>query len=286
MKIHVHNNEIKITGCSDFDLAKTFECGQCFRWNTDERRINTKGELVYIGVAHERALKIRQNGNTVLISCSIEEFESIWYNYFDLARDYVKIRKNLSIDAYMHQATEFGKGIRLLRQDKWEALCSFIISQNNNIPRIKAIIDTLCLNFGDNISFEDKEYHTFPSAARLAILNTEKLAPLRCGYRAEYIIQAAKAVTHNEINFEELATITPDKARTALKRLHGVGDKVADCVLLFGLHMLDAFPLDVWMKRAVANHYGPDFDPKIFSPYSGIAQQYIFHYVRNGRTNK
>jgi len=277
----MHNNEIKITGISDFDLTKTFECGQSFRWNVYDGIISSQNEITYIGVTHGRVAKLRQCENSVSISCSVEDFESIWRGYFDLDRDYTAIRQHLCIDDYMHQATEFGRGIRLLRQDKWEALCSFIISQNNNIPRIKAIIDTLCLNFGDSISFEDKEYHTFPSAAKLAGLDTKDLAPLRCGYRAEYIIRAAKAVENNELNLEKLANSTPGKARTALKKLHGVGDKVADCVMLFGLHMLDAFPLDVWMKRAVANHYGPDFDPKIFSPYSGIAQQYIFHYIRN-----
>jgi len=276
-------NEIEITDISDFDLTKTFECGQCFRWNVVESSDNSgNNEVAYIGVAHGRAAKLRQSGSRIFISCTIEEFKSFWRGYFDLDRDYAAIRKHLCIDNYMQQATGFGKGIRLLRQDRWEALCSFIISQNNNIPRIKTIIDTLCQNFGNPINFENNEYHTFPSAAKLAGLDASDLAPLRCGYRAEYIIRAAKAVTNSEIDLEYLANSTPDKARAALKKLHGVGDKVADCVMLFGLHMLDAFPLDVWMKRAVANHYGPDFDPKIFSPYSGIAQQYIFHYMRNG----
>jgi N-glycosylase/DNA lyase len=261
-----------------------FECGQCFRWNAlnaGECCVNTNNEITYTGVAHGRAVKIQQSGKSVFISCTAEDFEAIWRNYFDLDRDYAEIRKRICIDDYMRLTTEFGKGIRLLRQDKWEALCSFIISQNNNIPRIKTIINTLCQIFGDSICFENKEYHTFPSAARLANLETKDLAPLRCGYRADYIIKAAEAVARSEINLDELASSTPDKARAALKNLHGVGDKVADCVMLFGLHMLDAFPIDIWMKRAVANHYGPGFDPKIFSPYSGIAQQYIFHYVRN-----
>jgi len=284
MKIHVQSNKIEITGASDFDLVKTFECGQCFRWNIIERNADTNNNnITYIGIAHGHALKLHQSENTVFISCSAVEFESIWFSYFDLDRDYAKIRKLLCIDDYMKQATGFGKGIRLLRQDKWEALCSFIISQNNNIPRIKTIINTLCQNFGDSFCFEGNEYHTFPSATSLAALSTDDLAVLRCGYRAEYIIRAAKAVAGNEIDLDALANSTPDKARAVLKKLHGVGDKVADCVMLFGLHMLDAFPVDVWMKRAVANHYGPDFDPKVFHPYSGIAQQYIFHYTRQSK---
>jgi len=284
MKIQEINNEIVISDITDFDLIKTFECGQCFRWSIDEHN-NSVGDknfdVAYIGVAHGRVLKLRQSKNSVILSCSMKDVESIWHDYFDLDRDYSEIRKNLCIDDYMMNATNFGKGIRLLSQDKWEALCSFIISQNNNIPRIKAIINTLCSNFGDSIMFEKNQYYTFPSAKQLATLSSVDLTPLRCGYRAEYIIRAAKSITNGEINLDKIADSTPEIARSELKKLHGVGDKVADCVMLFGLHMLDAFPLDVWMKRAVSEHYGPDFDPSIFSPYSGIAQQYIFHYTRN-----
>ena len=274
MKISILNNEIELSHFSDFDLVKTFECGQCFRWD-----VNESG--VYAGVAFGRVAKLYHNGNSIFISGSIEDFETIWRGYFDLDCDYAEIRQRLCIDDFMRRATAYGEGIRILRQDKWEALCSFIISQNNNIPRIKTIIDTLCREFGDAINFEDKLFYTFPSAAKLASLDIEHLAPLRCGYRAEYIIRTAKMVDNGCINLDALSQDTPDTARTALKKLYGVGDKVADCVMLFGLHMLDAFPLDVWMKRAVVQHYGPEFNPKIFSPYAGIAQQYIFNYVRN-----
>jgi len=274
MNIQERNGEIGITGVPDFSLSKTFECGQCFRWDADD-----KGS--YTGVAYGRVAKLRQCDDNIIISGNREEFESVWRGYFDLDRDYSEIRQSLCIDDFMRSATAFGEGIRLLRQDKWEALCSFIISQNNNIPRIKTIIDTLCREFGDVIVFEDKQYYTFPAASLLSTLKEEQLAPLRCGYRAEYIIRAAKMVAEGIIDLEVLARSTPDTARVALKKLHGVGDKVADCVMLFGLHMLDAFPLDVWMKRAVVQHYGPMFDPKIFNPYAGIAQQYIFHYMRS-----
>ena len=275
MKISIHKNEIEITDISDFDLQKTFECGQCFRWNAEEN-----GD--YVGVAHGRVARLRSVGESVFISGSIEDFESIWREYFDIDRDYAIIRQKLCIDDFMSSATEFGAGIRLLRQDKWEALCSFIISQNNNIPRIKTIIENLCREFGDIVNFESKHYYSFPSATMLASRNAESLASLRCGYRAEYIIRAAKMVAGGDIDLEALSRSSLGKARKELKILHGVGDKVADCVMLFGLHMLDAFPLDVWMKRAVVQHYGTGFNPDIFSPYAGIAQQYIFHYVRNG----
>jgi len=275
MKVSVHSNEIEITCVSDFDLKKIFECGQCFRWNEDEN-----GD--YTGIAFGRYARLRRIGESVFISGCLEDFENVWRSYFDLDRDYTKIRQKLCIDDFMQRATAFGEGIRLLRQDKWEALCSFIISQNNNIPRIKSIIENLCREFGDVLYFEDKQYFSFPSAGRLASCCAEDLASLRCGYRSEYIIKAAKMVADGSVDLETLALSPLERARNELKNLHGVGDKVADCVLLFGLHMLNAFPLDVWMKRAVDLHYGPGFDPEIFSPYAGIAQQYIFHYMRNG----
>jgi len=275
LKVITHDNEVEITGIFDFNLQETFECGQCFRWNADEH-----GH--YIGVAFGRVARLRACSESIFISGTIEDFDSIWCSYFDLNRNYKKIRQKLCIDEFMQRTTAFGAGIRLLRQDKWEALCSFIISQNNNIPRIKSIIDALCREFGDVIDFEDKKYYSFPSATRLASLKAEDLASLRCGYRSQYIISTAKLVADGNIDLEAISQCSPNIARKELKKLHGVGDKVADCVMLFGLHMLDAFPLDVWMKRAVLEHYGQSFDPNIFSPYAGIAQQYIFHYVRSG----
>jgi len=274
MNIIKHNNEIELADIADFDLTKTFECGQCFRWNADENG-------VYTGVAFGRAVKLRKAGDSVFVSGTIEDFDKIWRTYFDLDRDYKSIRKKLCIDDFMISASTYGEGIRLLRQDKWEALCSFIISQNNNIPRIKSIINTLCSEFGDAVDYEGEKFYSFPPAGRLAGIDARELAPLKCGYRAGYIIGAAQAVSDGKIDLNALAGGTPVTARTELMRLYGVGEKVADCVILFGLHMLDVFPRDVWIQRAVAKHYGPDFDPGIFSPYSGIAQQYIFYYIRN-----
>ena len=280
MRVVGHGNEVEVTGVSDFDLVKTFECGQCFRWDIEENCLNVEGEVSYIGVAHGRVARVRQCCESVFISASIEDFETTWRGYFDLDRDYAQIRKQLCLDDFMRSATEYGEGIRILRQDKWEALCSFIISQNNNIPRIKSIVNKLCREFGDEIKFEGRSFYTFPCAERLAVLTADSLASLRCGYRAEYIIRAAKTIAEGTVNLDAISHESPDVARAALKKLHGVGDKVADCVLLFGLHMLDAFPVDVWMKKAVAKHYGSTFNPSIFTPYAGIAQQYIFHYMR------
>jgi len=276
LKYADRGGEVEITGVSDFNLFKIFECGQCFRWNADENG-------VYTGVAMGRAARLRSAGGSVFISGAIEDFESVWRDYFDLDRDYASIREQLCIDDFMRCATGFGEGIRILRQDRWEALCSFIISQCNNIPRIKKIISALCCEFGDKLEFGGEVFHTFPSAQRLAVLDAGSLSPLRCGYRASYIISAARAVADGTLDLDSLSGATAEDARAALKRLNGVGDKVADCAVLFGLGMLDSFPLDTWMKRAVAMFYGPGFDPVVFSPYAGIAQQYIFYYIRNTR---
>lgn len=274
MKYYNRGGEVEITETTDFDLERIFECGQCFRWDAD-------GSGGYTGVAFGRAARLRCDSGSIFITGTIEDYETIWRGYFDLDRDYGEIRERLCIDDFMRKACGFGAGIRILRQDKWEALCSFIISQCNNIPRIKKIISTLCREFGDSIKLSGETFYAFPSAATLAALKETDLASLRCGYRAEYIFGAAQAVASGALDLDALSLGPPENARTALKKLRGVGDKVADCVVLFGLHMLDAFPLDVWMKRAVAEHYGTDFDSSVFSPHAGVAQQYIFHYYRH-----
>ena len=260
----------------DFDLERIFECGQCFRWNADENGI-------YTGVAMGKAARIYREGDRIYISGTTEDFENIWRGYFDLDRSYAEIRKSLCVDDYMSEASAFGAGIRILRQDKWEALCSFIISQCNNIPRIKKIVETLCSLYGDRTELFGKEYYTFPSAEKIASLTAEDLAPLRAGYRAPYIINAAKMIAYGELDLEAVAMSEPSVALKTLKSLNGVGDKVANCVVLFGLQMLNAFPIDVWMKKALEAHYGKGFDPSVFSPYAGIAQQYMFYFARSGK---
>ena len=266
---------VELSLSDDFDLERIFECGQCFRWNADERG-------AYTGVAMGRAVRIYRSGVHIYISGTVQEFEDIWRGYFDLDRDYSAIRRKLCIDDYMKSASDYGAGIRILRQDRWEALCSFIISQCNNIPRIKKIVETLCRTFGSETRLFDKTYYTFPSAAEIAALMPEDLAPLRCGYRAPYIIGAARAVDSGALDLDALSAGTPENALKALKGLNGVGDKVANCAVLFGLQMLDAFPIDVWIKKVISAHYGKSFDPSIFTPYAGIAQQYMFYYARCG----
>ena len=259
----------------EIDPVKTFECGQCYRWNADE-----KGD--YWGVAFGKAAKVVTEEEKVYIICNCGDFESVWRGYFDLDRDYESIRLGFDGGEYLARCAEFGAGIRILQQERWEALCSFIISQCNNIPRIKGIVEKLCRAYGEKIEFEGRELYSFPSAEKLSSLAAEELAHIRSGYRAAYIVDAAKAVNEGSIDLEALAGADCDTALKGLLSINGVGKKVANCALLFGLGHMEAFPVDVWMKRALKEHFAPDFDPAVLGKYAGLAQQYIFYYARSG----
>ncbi len=246
-----------------FDLAETLECGQCFRWNRQE-------DGSYTGVASNRVINISGENLPQVLE------DPFWRNYFDFGLDYGKIRADLAAaDPVLASAAEFAPGIRILNQDPWEALCSFIISQNNNIPRIKGIVSRLCKEFGTDLGGE----YSFPAAQTLAVLDDGDLGEVRCGFRARYLIDAAKKTARGEIDFDELKRIPLAEARAKLMTIVGVGPKVADCALLYGLHRLEAFPMDVWMKRAMGSLF-PGKEPESFGAYAGIAQQYIFHYSR------
>lgn len=256
-----------------FSLEQTFECGQCFRWQMNE-------DKSYTGVAGGKVFKLDLADGELKIMSSDEDCEEYITEYLDLNRDYDDICQKVAIDDYMKTVSAFGCGIRILNQEPWEALCSFIISQCNNIPRIKGIISKLCLLYGDKIELDNECFYTFPSAERIANLTEEDLAPLRSGYRAPYIINAAREVASGLLDFDKLRAMDTKSAKAELKKLNGVGEKVASCMLLFGLHKLDAFPVDVWMKRAVEKSFGKGFDPeKAFGEYAGVAQQYIFYHA-------
>jgi N-glycosylase/DNA lyase len=273
MEVFARDGEIEIITEDDFDLKKTFECGQCFRWNE-----NPDGS--YTGVAMGKAAKVRREGGSIYISGNLEDFENIWKNYFDLDRDYRTLRSNVCIDDYMKKASDYGAGIRILNQDRWEILCSFIISQCNNIPRIKKIVETMCRLFGDPVELNGETFYSFPSAEKIASLSEEDLAPLRSGYRAPYILGAAQKVADGSLDLEALSGETIETARKTLKSLNGIGDKVANCVILFSLRIPNAFPIDVWMKKAIAEHYPDGLDPTVFGDNAGLAQQYMFYYQR------
>lgn len=260
---------VKIKGVKDLDLAQTLDCGQSFRW------IEKDGK--FSGVAFGKKAEMYFDGDYLCIdNTTAEDFENIWKNYLDLDLDYGKIREEIKkIHPVLEQACAYAPGIRILRQEPWEALCTFIISQNNNIKRIKGIVERLCENFGEKI----EDYYTFPAAERLAGLNPEDLAVIRAGFRNKYIIDAAKKVSSGEVDLEKCRTLDYKEARKELMKIKGVGVKVADCTLLFGLHRIEAFPVDVWMKRALENLF-PGMSENDFGEYAGIAQQYIFHYSR------
>ena len=260
--------EIKIGSC--FDLKNTFDCGQCFRWNE-----NPDGS--FTGIVKDKSVRIYRDSDKIIIENSAEDdFKNLWENYLDLTVCYDDIRNEIiSLDSRLKCAVESIDGIRILNQEPWEALCSFIISQNNNIPRIKLIVSRLCENFGDKI---DGGY-TFPSADKIAALSVDDLAPLRSGFRAKYIIDAAQKVSSGEVNLEKMRTAPIDECRKELMTIKGVGPKVAECTLLYGLHRLEAFPIDVWMKKALSTLFN-GISPENLGQYAGIAQQYIFHYSR------
>ena len=262
---------VKITNIKDLDLEQTLDCGQSFRWKK-------QNDGSFKGVAYNKSVSMNMQGDTLYIDNATEEdFEKIWKNYLDLDLDYGKIRKDISkIHPVLKDAAKYAPGIRILQQEPYEALCTFIISQNNNIKRIKGIVERLCESFGEQL--QDGEY-TFPKAEVIAQLTEEDLSPLRAGFRNKYIIDGAKKVASGEVNLDICKTLPYEEARAELMKIKGVGVKVADCTLLFGMHRIEAFPVDVWMRRAMEKLF-PDMTAEDFGKYAGIAQQYIFHYSR------
>ena len=263
------NNNVYITETPLFNLEKTFTCGQCFRFDKT-------ADGKWFGIVRDKEITLWQDEEkTVIENINKKEFEEFWFDYFDFGRDYDRINSIFSQNKVLNTALNYGKGIRILRQEPWEALCSFIISQNNNIPRIKGIIDRLCTLFGKKLI----NGYSFPSAEVIAKLSVEDLAPLRSGFRAKYILDAAKKVSSREINLEAVAKKNSESAREELTKIYGVGTKVADCTLLFGMGHIDVCPKDVWIKRALSVLFDGDF-PECAKGYAGIAQQYIFYYAR------
>ncbi len=270
-EIFYKDNNIYINGIEEFDLPHTLDCGQAFRWKCDNNSL-------WSGVAGDKFLSLEKlsDGTVVLYNTTVEEFNDFWKNYFDLDRDYEKIRQILSQNETLKNACDYSYGIRILNQQPFETLCSFIISQNNNIGRIKGIIERFCENFGE----KRDGYYTFPTAEKIASLTVDDLAPLRSGFRAKYLIDAAQKVTSGEVCLEDLRNIPLCDARIELMKIKGVGPKVADCCLLFSHHHDRAFPKDVWIKRAMDTLFGGEL-PEVADDYAGIAQQYIFFYARD-----
>lgn len=261
MNYIIKGNDIHLSQ-PDFDLDETLDCGQAFRW---ERSADGK----YHGAKLNTKLTIyKEKDYFVLENTSESDFLDVWFDYFDLATDYGELKRIYSEDETLAKACKFASGIRLLKQDKWEALVSFIISQNNNIPRIKGIIGRLCeVNGG------------FPSVEQLKGKTADDLSYLRAGFRAKYLESCVNLVTSGEISLERIAAAPVDEARAELMKIKGVGPKVADCTMLYGMYKTECFPVDVWIKRVLAQFY-PNGLPEFIKPTAGIAQQYLFHYIR------
>lgn len=260
------------TSPQTFTLPATLDCGQAFRWRP-------LTPTLWEGAAAGHYLQIEQHPDqTILLTPSSDADLPFWQNYFDLNRDYPAIYEKLRRNPTLRKALSAAPGIRILRQPPWETLCTFIISANNNIPRIKGIVERLCQGWGDPLP--GTGLSTFPGPERLAPLSVEELAPLRAGWRAAYILDAARQVAENRLDLEEIAALPTPEGLARLQQVKGVGVKVAQCTMLFGFGRLECVPMDVWMKRAMAEFYPGGF-PGYIRPYGGIAQQVLFSYIRS-----
>ena len=279
---------LKICGEDLPNVAKTFDCGQSFRFEKVE---NSRHECEFSGVAFGRFVSFANDGDSLYIYNSTEEeFKRIWMPYLGIGDGYDAISEDIlsrSDSRALKNAVEFGRGIHILRQEHWETLCSFIISQNNNIPRIKKIISALCRAAGEPIDASGMEAHgssaveyAFPTAASVEAFGEAELFALKTGFRAKYIYDAAKKVACGELVLSRIEKMPLESAAAELCSVKGVGPKVAACSLLFGFGRHDAFPIDVWIKRAIEKYFPGEFEASRLGPYAGIAQQYLFYYER------
>lgn len=260
----------------EIDIVKTFNCGQCFRWEKAE-------DGYFEGVAFSKYIRVKKEDDKLIFqNVSERDYKEIWHNYFDLDNDYERIQKSFGFDEIILKAANFSKGIHILKQEAFETVISFIISANNNIPRIKKIIELLCRNFGKEIKYKNNTFYAFPKAQDLAILTLKDLDIIRAGFRSKYILDAAIKIFNNEVDLLNISFLPYEEAKNELLKIKGVGDKVADCILLFSFSRYNAFPKDVWIKRIMNNCYG-DCECTRFGDYAGIAQQYLYYY---GRENK
>ena len=270
---------VEVRGSNLPDPDKTFDCGQCFRF---EKVNNSRHESEWVGVAFGRYVSFAKDGDRLYIYNSTEaDFEKIWRPYLDLDTDYLAIDKDIlsrSDSEALKNAVSFGHGIRILRQAPWETVCSFIISQNNNIPRIKKIIKALSEKAGDRIVGTDE--FSFPTAEAVEALGEKELFDLKTGFRAKYIYDAAKKVKEGDVDLLSIPRVPTSEGAEILCGIKGIGPKVAACALLFGFGKYDAFPIDVWIKKAIEKYFPGEFDATRLGPYAGVAQQYLFYYER------
>ena len=277
-----------IKNCKSFKVKDIFECGQCFRWNEEP-------DGSYTGIFGHNVLNVKEEKDIVITGICNGDIEDICKNYFDLDRNYEEIKETLSlIDDNMKESIKYGEGIRILNQDLWEMIISFIISANNNIPRIKGIIERMSAKYGQEIKFRGTSYYTFPTIDELSQASVKDLKDLGLGFRDRYVYETTKKIKEGKINLENLKQEPTNEVRKQLLTLTGVGPKVADCIMLFStLKRFDVFPVDVWVRRVMNDLYIHNEDEtKVnkkqiqeiardkFGSLEGIAQQYLFYWKR------
>ena len=303
---------IAVEGLSDYSLEDTLECGQCFRHFKIDRsgegsESYPEGYAEYMTVAYGKLINVGQRNRCELIFFGMDDetFESVAVSYFALDTDYGAIREDIvkrSDSEFLKQASEAASGIRILRQEPWEAVFSFIVSQNNNIPRIKKIIREMSAAYGENLALKfgvkvcpvstlgDSPIpekcracglcYSFPSPSDI-VKAPELMLPSKPGFRFKYLLDAAERVESGDVDLKRIEEAhSYEYTLSELTRIKGVGEKVASCASLFAFGNLDSFPIDVWMKRAIDEYFGGKLDPKTLGAYAGVAQQYIFHYIR------
>ena len=279
-----------IENCKSFNARDIFECGQCFRWNVQE-------DGSYTGIFGKNVLNVKQEPEEKIIITGIcdGDIKEVCRKYFDLDRDYEAIKEKLAnIDEYMKESIKYGEGIRILNQDLWEMIISFIVSANNNIPRIKGIIERISKNYGKEIDWNGRKYYCFPTPDELRNVNTQNFRDLGTGFRDIRLFETTQMILDKEVDLQSLYSADTLSAREALLSLSGVGPKVADCILLFSdLKRFDVFPIDVWVRRVMNELYinNPD-ESKVnkkdiariakekFGDLEGLAQQYLFYWKR------
>ena len=278
--------KIILKDIKNFDPQHIFECGQAFRWYREE-------DGSYTTVAYGRVLNVKkEEDDIILYPSNMDDFKNIWYYYFDLARDYSLIKEELSKDPVLEEAIGFGQGIRILNQEPFEILISFIISANNQIPRIKKSIESIAFNYGKKIStkLKGRDYYSFPGASDLEDSDLESFNSLtKVGFRGQRVLATSKIISNGDLDLEEIFQMTRDQGKVELMTLPGVGPKVSDCILLFAFDKDEAFPVDVWVKRVMEYFYLKEdtnvkyigeHGKRIFGKLAGFAQQYLFYYAR------
>jgi len=280
------NEKFVVRDVENLSLKQIADSGQSFRWKElpdGSFIVTAMGEVVHL---------VETGDDLIINGINENSFYEKWYNYFDFNRDYKKVKKNLKErDKYLDAAIEYGSGIRILNQELWEIIITFIISSNNNIPRIKNSIELLSRKYGKYIkSVNGEDYYSFPEPKALSEAKLEDLRACGLGYRDKYILKTSRMITDGTIDLETLKVMPLKNAKKELKKLVGVGNKVADCILLFACEKPEAFPVDTWVKKVLEKYY--DFHEKKpesinvfvkehFGAYSGIAQQYLFYYIRH-----